>query len=315
MVVERPYPSLIWAQFFGVAVIWGSGFLFLKFLVAEVSVAQVVLARVGIGAITLITIMLVTRRRWPREWNVWLHLTLLGVIFCMIPFGLYAWGTQFLPSGLASIFNSVTPLGALLIAIVFIPAERLAGMKLFAFLAAAVGLTVIVSPWLIDFSSADPNYYLGQLACMGGSFCYAVGGVYTRWLLKHTKYDSVTLMSGMVISSAVLMLIAAPFVAMEPFDPSPELIISALVLGVLGTGIAYSWNANVIQSLGVTRATIANYISPVVGVMLGMIVLQEQLEWYEILGSCIVILSVAVSQGAFERIPRPRRKHYPSPDI
>jgi len=206
-VIERPHSIVIWGQFFGVAAIWGSGFLFLKLLITEVSIFQLVLARVGIGAVALVIVMLITGRRWPREITIWLHLTALGVIFCIIPFGLYGWGIQYLPSGLASIFNSVTPLGALLIAIVFIPSERLAGTKLFAFMAAAAGLIVIVSPWLIDFSRADPNYYLGQLACILGSLCYANGGVYTRWLLKRTEYDYLTLMGRLEQSASALMLI------------------------------------------------------------------------------------------------------------
>src|SRR5690606_20720215 len=124
-----------------------------------------------------------------------------------------------------------------------------------------------------------------------GSLCYAIGGVYTRWLLKRTEYDSLTLMASMVLSAAALMLIATPIWGMDSFEPSPMVIISALVVGVLGTGIAYVWNANIIRSLGVTRATIANYLSPVFGVVVGMIFLKERLEWYEIVGASIVILS------------------------
>ncbi|MGB3414795.1 MAG: DMT family transporter, partial [Microbacteriaceae bacterium] len=306
--VRPQSPGLIWLQFFGIALIWGSGFLFLKILIAEVSVVQLVFARVAIGSIVLAIWMSASRRSWPKGIRIWLHVLALGTIFCVIPFGLYAWGTQHLPSGLASIFNSVTPLGTLLIALIFIPAERLAGIKLIAFLSAAFGLVVIVSPWLIDFSSADPNYYLGQLACISGSLCYAIGGVYTRWLLKTSGYDSIALMSSMVVAATVLLLPVMAVYGLDPIEPKPIVFVSALVLGIFGTGIAYAWNANVIRGLGVTRATIANYISPVVGVVLGMIVLHEQLLWYEILGSSIVIIAVAVSQGAFDWIPKMRRR-------
>src|SRR5690606_38184686 len=113
--------------------------------------------------------------------------------------------------------------------------------------------------------------------------------------------DSVTLMSSMVVAAAVGFLPVMPVYGLDTFDPRPEVLIAALVLGIFGTGVAYVWNANVIRSLGATRATIINYVSPVVGVVAGMVVLHEKLEWYEIVGSCIVILAVAVSQGAFDR--------------
>ena len=48
------------------ALIWGSSFLFIKLALEGMSPVQVVVGRLGFGALTLVIVMLVTRRRWPR---------------------------------------------------------------------------------------------------------------------------------------------------------------------------------------------------------------------------------------------------------
>jgi drug/metabolite transporter (DMT)-like permease len=74
-------------------------------------------------------------------------------------------------------------------------------------------------------------------------------------------------------------------------------------LGIAGTGLAYIWNTNLIQSWGATKASTVTYLIPVVGVLLGIVVLGERLSWNEPVGALLVIAGIALSQG---RLPRRR---------
>ena len=93
------------------------------------------------------------------------------------------------------------------------------------------------------------------------------------------------------------MLVLAPFTATAPVHLSWRVVGSVAALGVLGTGLAYVWNTNVVASWGATNASAVTYLTPVVGVALGVVVLGEAVSWNEPLGALIVIAGIAVSQG------------------
>jgi len=70
-----------------------------------------------------------------------------------------------------------------------------------------------------------------------------------------------------------------------------------LALGCLGTGIAYVWNQNALRAWGPTRASTVTYITPVVGVVLGVIVLGEHVTWNEPVGALVVFAGILLAQG------------------
>ena len=74
------------------------------------------------------------------------------------------------------------------------------------------------------------------------------------------------------------------------------LIVSLVLLGCLGTGIAYVWNQNTVRAWGPTRASTVTYITPVVGVILGILILGETISWNEPLGALVVFLGILLAQ-------------------
>jgi drug/metabolite transporter (DMT)-like permease len=70
-----------------------------------------------------------------------------------------------------------------------------------------------------------------------------------------------------------------------------------LVLGALGTGIAYILNNRIIRDAGATTASTVTYVIPVFSTAAGLIFLGEELTWNQPIGGLIVLLGVAVSQG------------------
>jgi drug/metabolite transporter (DMT)-like permease len=48
------------------------------------------------------------------------------------------------------------------------------------------------------------------------------------------------------------------------------------------------------------------YITPIIAVMLGVVLLNEELHWYEPVGGAIIILGAAISQGSILTLFRPK---------
>lgn len=100
------------------------------------------------------------------------------------------------------------------------------------------------------------------------------------------------------MSKWLVMVVATPWLADQPIDHlSGATIISMLILGAFGTGMAYVWNNNIVAAWGAANAAAVTYLSPVVGVALGSIVLNEPLTWHQPLGAVLVILGIMAAHG------------------
>lgn len=87
----------------------------------------------------------------------------------------------------------------------------------------------------------------------------------------------------------------------SPTDLSADVVLSILALGALGTGLAFVLNTRNIRLAGASAASTVTYVIPVVATIVGVLVLDERLAWYQPVGAAIVLAGVAVSQGAFRR--------------
>jgi len=77
--------------------------------------------------------------------------------------------------------------------------------------------------------------------------------------------------------------------------------LSILVLGALGTGVAYIMNFNVIRAAGAQTASMVTYLVPVFAVVFGVSILGEEISWHEPVGAVLIIAGVALSQGLLRR--------------
>jgi drug/metabolite transporter (DMT)-like permease len=73
-------------------------------------------------------------------------------------------------------------------------------------------------------------------------------------------------------------------------------LLAVLVLGILGTGIAMSFQYDVVRAAGPTVGSSVTYLIPMVSVALGVVVLGERLQWPQLVGAA-VILGAAVLIG------------------
>jgi predicted membrane-bound mannosyltransferase len=75
-------------------------------------------------------------------------------------------------------------------------------------------------------------------------------------------------------------------------------VLSILALGAFGTGIAYVINYSIIREVGATNASLVTYVIPIFSTVLGIVVLGEALVWNEPVGAVVILVGVAISQGA-----------------
>ncbi|HYI51750.1 MAG TPA: DMT family transporter [Microbacterium sp.] len=280
-------------QFVLAGIVWGSSFLFMKVALVGLSPAQVAWSRLILGALTLGLFVALRREALPRSIKVWAHMTVLAISFCVVPFLLFSWAQQYVTSGLASIYNATTPIMTAIMAGLLFRVERLKLVQIAGILVGILGVMVIIAPWQgLDLDQS----LIAQFAILGATACYGFSLAYMR------KFVSNSGMSALVFSflnigiAAGIMAVLTPFIALTPVALDPWIVGSVLLLGCLGTGAAYIWNQNTLRAWGPTRASTVTYITPVVGVALGILVLGEQVSWNEPAGAIVVFLGILLAQ-------------------
>jgi drug/metabolite transporter (DMT)-like permease len=70
--------------------------------------------------------------------------------------------------------------------------------------------------------------------------------------------------------------------------------LALLWLGVLGSSFAYIIYFQLLQRIGATRSTMVTYLVALIGVVLGVVFLDEALDWRLAGGALLVIGGIAV---------------------
>ncbi|MFF0911456.1 DMT family transporter [Microbacterium enclense] len=298
---SSPSSASVAVQFVLTGLVWGSSFLLIAIALTGLSPAQVAGGRLLFGALALGAIVLLRRERMPRAPRTWAHLCVLAASFCVVPYLLFAWAQQHVPSGLASIFNATTPIMTAILAWAVFRVERLRRGQLAGIGVGIIGVVVIIAP---GTAAAVAESTIAQIALLGATACYGFSLAYMRRFLGDSGLSGTVFAFGYIAPAAAFMLLLSPLILAEPMDLTPAVVLSVIALGVLGTGVAYVWNQNTLRAWGPTRASTVTYITPVVGVALGIVVLGERLTWNEPVGAVIVFLGILLVQERLRfRVP------------
>ena len=302
--------ALIWAWFVGLALIWGSSFLFIKIGLDEgLPPITLVAYRLVIATVFLAVLVRLTGGRVPRSADALRRLAILALLNVAIPFVLITWGAQIIPSAVTSIFNATVPLFTIVIAAFVLHDEpitlnRLAGLGI-----GFAGAVLLASPNLGGSSGSEGtdsgSALLGELAVAAGALSYAVASVYARHRITGRPLvddprtgprapTPVEIALPQVAMAGVLILALTLTVERPPsglfhVPSSPAAWFAVTWLGVLGSGVAYLLFFRLIRSWGATRTTLVTYAMPVVGIVLGVIVLSETLHPAEIAGAVLIL--------------------------
>ena len=283
--------------------IWGSSFLFIKVALTGVSFTQIAWSRVILGAMVLGVFMLIGRHKLPKEPIIWVHFAVIAVFNCIIPHLLFAWAEQHVSSSLAAIYNSITPIAtAVMVALVF-HVEKLTRNQVVGVVIGIMGVLLVIGPWQTGTLTGD---LYGQLACVIAGSSYGVAIGYMRKFVSHRPIPGTTFAFMNIGMAAAIMIVLTPVMALSPVRLDFWVVSSLLLLGGLGSGLAYIWNIAVLRAWGPTSSSTVTYLLPVVGILLGVIILHETLTWNQPLGALLVMLGIVYTQGRLN-LPMRRR--------
>ncbi len=247
--------------------------------------------RLLFGLLGLIVIMRLQRQAFPRDWKTFLAFLFMGVFNTALPFTLISWGETRIDSGLASILNGTVPLFTIVIAHFWLHDEKIILPRAAGLIFGFIGVVVLVSRDM-HFTAIHANLW-GQLAVLAAAASYATAITFSR---KYLRGQSPVVQSTMVVLIAdALLWVAAPVVEHPLHIPTlPITWLAAAWLGLLGSCLAYLLYFYLINVWGATRASLVTYIFPVIGLLLGILLLNEEADWHLVAGTLLIVAGIGL---------------------
>ena len=276
----------------GLALIWGSNFLWMKLGVRAMSAEELTLSRFLLGAAVLFPLVALRGERLPRGWKTWTHITVAALFANAAPYLLFALAEEHVASSTAAILNATTPLWTVLIALAVRHGPPVRPPLVAGLLVGFGGTLLIFSPWqhASDIASA------GGLECLAAAVCYGISYVYMDRYLANGPVRPVTLAACQLLVSALLLAVAVAATGFTAMRLTGVAVGSVLVLGVVGTGIAYLLAYVIITREGATVASTVTYLNPIVAIILGVAVLSETITAPVLAGIALVLAGQALTR-------------------
>lgn len=236
----------------------------------------------------LIGVAALRRAAWPRGWSVWGWITLAGLGMTGIGyFGMFH-AAEFVSPGLATVIESLQPLIAAVLAVVFLR-ERLGPIGWFGLCLGVSGVALIAIPRVL--ASGGGSTAFGLVLVIMATSGVAVGNIAIKSLAA--RVDAAMAMGLQLLIGAIPISILA-FTTESPtaIDWSPQFIISLLSLALPGTALAYWLWQVTLQSLDVSKAAAFSFLVPIIGVSVGALFFSEPMTMNVFGGGALAAIGV-----------------------
>jgi drug/metabolite transporter (DMT)-like permease len=271
------------------SLIWGSSFMFIKVADRQFDPAALVFFRLLFACAVLVPVafLMLGRGVFAQARPVWWRLIVLGLVNTTIPFLLISWAETRLDSGLAAILQAAAPIFSALIATRF-GSDRVTGYRLAGVLVGLAGVALLVG-------SPGGGGLLAALAVVVAALAYASAASFGSHMLVGTPPLVVA-----AVSTTAAMIASAPLGLARLPDALPgwKECSSVVVLGIVGTGVAYIILFALLRTAGPSRTILITYLIPGVAVLYGVLLLGEPLRAVSLGGLVLVLAGVALASRA-----------------
>lgn len=287
------------AKFVLLSLIWGMSFLFIKIGAEVLSPMQLTLGRMATGALPLLVVLLLRGGRLPRSPRLWGHMFVAALLLNTVPFTLFGFAAQLIPSALMGIVNASTPLFGVVFSMLLLSDERPDRDRVLGLGIGFLGVLTVFGVWrsLGEVAVSDGDAVLGMLFVVGATVCYGIGTPYLRRFVAGSSHGALELSTLQLLLGSVPLAVLVPLFTEMPTGVTWQVVAAVSTLGVFGTGVAYILQYAVVREAGATVATTVTYVAPVVAIAAGVLLLGETLSWNQPLGAVVIILGAALCQG------------------
>ncbi len=279
---EDNFAPLDWSLFLGVSLIWGASFLLIAESLEGLTPGMVTLARVGLGALALCAFRMFSSDLPVIEPQDRKSILLLSLLWVAIPFSLFPLAQEHINSAVAGLLNGATPVFAGVVSAILVKVAP-KGLQLTGIGVGFVGIILIS----LGSSGGGSTETRGVLMVLAATLCY--GFAINIAAPLQAKYGAVVLMSS-VLGLATFWVLPFGLRNLGENAWSGAPLLAVIVLGVIGTGMAYWIMASLVGRVGAIRASFITYLIPVVSLVLGVTIRSDEVRVLALIGAALTLV-------------------------
>ncbi|MGJ7922565.1 DMT family transporter [Neobacillus sp. LXY-4] len=267
--------------------IWGGMYVVVKIVVSVIPPLELVWMRYIVAIVALLVIGLITRQKWRIDKRHFFIIIAIGIIGNTISIVTQETGTMLSSAQMGAIITSSTPAFMVIFARILLK-ERLTLKKALSVSLATIGVLLIVGVGNVNLSSK-----LGAISLLVAALTWALMSVLVKLLPSNYSQIVVT-----TYSILVALLVLTPFVfpRLHAINISelthPTIWGGVLYLGIISTACGFLlWNRG-LQMLNASSGGIFFFFQPVVGALLGWLILGESIGVTFWIGSILILTGV-----------------------
>ncbi|MED3054090.1 DMT family transporter [Bacillus thuringiensis] len=275
------------------ASIWGGMYVVSKYVLDFIPPLTLVWLRFIIAFVVLYGILKLAEKKQKKKVNIrkkdWLLFAWIGFIGYFISITCQFIGTKLSDAHTGSLVTSATPAFMVIFAALILK-EKLTARRLLSTIIATIGVIIVIG-WDIEIGS----YFIGTIILVGAAITWALLSIYVK--IASIQFSSLVITTYAIFFS---LFFITPFMIGELQTSSIGTVNTYVILGVLYLGIVstagafFLWN----KGLDLMDASIGSlffFFQPIVGSLLGWLLLNETLNSNFFIGGILIICSVFIT--------------------
>ncbi|MBV6394267.1 MAG: putative inner membrane transporter YedA [Anaerolineales bacterium] len=286
--------SKIWVALITLYIVWGSTYLGIKVAIETIPPFLHGALRFFISGLIILAWQKAAGQAMPTR-SQWKSTFIVGTLLLVGGNGLVAWAEQSIPSGIAALIVSTTPLW-----LVILEALRPGGVKpgwraVIGLAIGFLGIFILIGP--AEFSggaSALPP--LGVIALLCATALWASGSIYSK-NADLPKSSFVTTGAEMLMGSIgmfVVSLLTGELNGWNPAEVSARSLAGLIYLITIGSIVGFGSYIWLLANAPIALVATYAYVNPIVAVLLGYLLGNETLEPRVWLAAAIIIGAVII---------------------
>jgi drug/metabolite transporter (DMT)-like permease len=209
----------------------------------------------------------------------------------VIPYGLVYWGEQYIPSGLASVLFAINPFFVTIFSFYMLSQEKITPYKIIGMIVGFIGIVVIFSE---DITNTAGFFVWGMIAVVLSALIQGWIQVVVKKYGQHLHSFTMNFYP-MLIAGITMLFIGFFTENLNYIKFDSKAILSVLYLASFGSMIVFTCWYWLLKRVNVIVLSLITFITPVIALILGIILLKEVFTVTDIFGSFLVLVGLIIA--------------------
>lgn len=290
----KPSDVPVYLKLAAVTMIWGGTFVAGRFLGGSLSPLFAASLRFLLASIALLLFVWLAQVQLLRpSLRQWLQLALLGFFGIFFYNLCFFYGLHYINASRASLIVALNP-AVIGLASWLLLKERLGRAKVAGIAICIAGASIVIVSRNPQLLATNADAWIGDLLIFGCVLSWGVYSLFSREL-NQTLGPVQTVTYSILLGTAMLWATSALRGELSVdtlVSLGPQQWLSLMYLGVLGSALAYIGYYDGIRKIGATRSGVFIALNPLTAVILGALLLGEQLTLTMCLGGGLILTGI-----------------------